>query len=110
MRSIVCRFKDEADFRLHLRPGFGRRSPSFTIVTDMNLEAGSSLEIVALVANFPEELRAGITVFEKTRVVVDDEFGGPLYRYVCVVDASDAVWVKMFTQKLSMFADLRQAA
>jgi asparaginyl-tRNA synthetase len=51
-------------------------------------------------------------VYVHTPVITasDCEGAGEMFRYVCVVEPADAVWVEMFTQKLSVMAHIRAAA
>lgn len=110
MRSIICRFKDEADFLNHLRHGGRRRGPTFTLVARVDLDAGETLQLHGFVSNLREDLKVDVTVFEKSRVALDDGSSGTAFRYVCVVEPADAVWVEMFVQKLTMMRDVRLVA
>lgn len=110
MRSIVCRFKDEADFLHHLRTGYSSRGPALVLVARLELDAGETLEFHGFVSKLREEIRVSATVFEKTPVALDDGGCETAFRYVLVVEPGDAVWLEMFGQKLTMMQGIAIAA
>ena len=111
MRTIVCRFKDEAEFFHHLGDRAGAGRPVLTFLGDFELRPGQELDVAVLVSSSRERCRLKMRVSEgralahdgNTGVGIGTARGGTrgVWSYTAAVAADDAVWLDAFVARLS---------
>lgn len=96
MRTIICRFRDEADLRDHIIYGAETWRPpeAISFLAHFQATPGEAIKVV-LVCEDTEE-RCVISVVVGPGLAHNRQ---PLWRYIGRVRAEDRVWLEMFLAK-----------
>ena len=110
MRTIICRFKDEADFFKHLSNG-----SAFTFLAEMDLKLGSEIVVNVFIASSRQRERFNMHVVERTALAIDVGEGAKhsrsrLWSYRARVHDCDQIWIEAFAARLGTASRLAFAA
>jgi len=97
MRSIICRFKDEAELLCHLNS-----KSDLNFLAEFQMPLGRQVEITIMVSSVRERCRLRMHAVERTAVAIDDGNvrGARLWNYAVRVAEDDRVWLDAFLSRL----------
>ncbi len=101
MRSVICRFKDEADLFSHLD---SKNDLSF--LADFRMSLGREVQVTVMISNVRERVRLKMHAIDRVAMAVDDSNGvaGKVWAYRVRVGDEDRVWLESFMSKLHTIA------
>lgn len=101
MRSIICRFKDEAEFNHHLSNG-----SAFSFLAEMDFTLGTEIVVNIVIASSRQRERFNMFVVERTALALDvgesTRSRSRLWQYRARVHDCDRIWMQAFGARLSM--------
>ncbi len=98
MRSIVCRFTDEAELLNHLN-----HNNDLNFLAEFQMPLGRQVEVTIMVSSMRERCRLRMHAIERTAVAIDDgdaTRGARLWNYGVRVAEDDRVWLEAFLSRL----------
>ncbi len=106
MRTLMCRFMDEAELSAHLNNG------GFVFLSDDQMALGKEVQIQVLVADCRQSAKFRMILLERQVMTMDNgEFGSRyVFSYKADVVADDKVWLDEFVARVETASRVRWAA
>lgn len=101
MRSVICRFKDEADLFSHLDP-----KNDLSFLADFRMSLGREVHVTLMISDMRERVRLKMYAVDRVAMAVDDAQGvaGRVWAYRVRVADDDRIWLEAFLSKLNTIA------
>ena len=106
MRTIVCRFRDEAHLNQHLIHGSNTFEPpvAMSFLGEFRAQANEKIRVVIVVEDLDQQcsvrLEVGPGLAHNTR---------PCWRYVGRIDGEDRIWLEMMLRKIRTLSRIMAA-
>lgn len=97
MRSIICRFRDEAELFSQLN-----KRNDLNFLGEFQMPLGNAIEITIMISSLRERCRLKMHAVERCAMAIDDGHvrGARLWNYTVRVADEDRVWLDAFLSKL----------
>lgn len=107
MRSVICRFKDEADFFSHIDP-----QHDISFLADFRMGLGREVYLTVMISSVRERVRLRMHTIERVAMAVDDSNGvaGRVWAYKVRVAEEDRIWLDAFVSKLNTMSRMGEVA
>lgn len=104
MRSVICRFTDEADLFSHIDS-----NQDLSFLADFRMALGREVHVTLMVSNVRERVRLRMHTVERVAMAVDDSNGvnGRVWAYRVRVADEDRIWLNAFVSKLNTMSRIR---
>ena len=107
MQTIICRFKDEAEFYSQLQA-----NDDLSFFAEVPINLGVPVSVTIMIQNHRERCTLTMHVIDRTTLAVDEgnfDMESRLWRYRARVHNSDRVWLEAFLAKLNMLSFVQAA-
>ena len=107
MRSVICRFKDEADLFSHID-----NKNDLSFLADFRMSLGREVFVTLMISDMRERVRLRMHAVDRVAMAVDDSNGvaGRVWAYRVRVCDEDRIWLEAFLSKLQTMSRMQSVS